>query len=58
MGDPPREEHSCTCMLQVGRVVVEVGKEVAGMIERHDDHDDTPENVDGDDAFVLCGRHR
>ena len=58
MGNPAREKEGDGSVLQIGGIeqigaAVEI---IPGMVEGHDDHDDSPEKVDGFDAGRAGGR--
>ena len=48
MRDPPGKEQGDRCCLEIGRLVRHRGEmdHIAGMIERHDDHYNSADNVD------------
>ena len=60
MSDPPREiQYGCR-RGRVKRVLSEsaVVKKVPRMVQRHNDHNETPKQVNGLNSFILCKRRR
>ncbi len=53
MGNPPGIEERWIGEGNLFGFKTYVGEEVAGMVERHDDHDEPAEDVNGDDSLRV-----
>ena len=45
MADPPGEEQGEARPVQVGRLDVGIGEELAGVVQDHQDHDHAPQQI-------------
>ena len=58
MRNPAGEEQGVIRLSQILGLEAKIGEEVAGMVERHDDHNQATHDVERNDAARAASRHR